>query len=171
MDQITNFLKEHDLKTELMNDESFVNEVKKLFAENDLKFSNEQLKEIVGEIDNNLKSVQKLPQEELMNIVGGASYDSGLPSTDKSEKPPSKSAIAVEATMTILGAVVGAAAGAALGVKVHSGTSTTTLENGDTRTTTYKGKTYSPAPAVILGLSGSVIGFQFGKLIVKKYNL
>ena len=157
MKQISNFLKGRDLKSELMKDESFVNESKKLFENNGLAFSEKQLEEILENVNSDLKTIGKMPEEQLLKVVGGVANEAGTQPGSK----PSKEEIAIEAAMSIAGALVGVGVGTLLGFSIKK-----TDTAGQTTKTTKK---FKPAYPVLLGLGGSVVGFQLGKLIASKY--
>ncbi len=159
MDKVKEFLANHDLKKELTNDESFVEESKKLFEEQGLEFSKEQLEEIVGDICNNLEDVKELPENDLENIVGGVLK--GDPQTPKLESQKKAARIAVEATGSILGILIGGGLGLGLGAEFN-------YSNKDHKLESTK---YKAFPTVVGAGAGSIIGYKLGKLIADKYKL
>lgn len=166
MNKIGELLNEHDnLCGELMNDEEFVRECEKIFEENGLEFSEDMLKEILADLEDNLKEVRNLPDDKLADVVGGVdpsgeSKDGGL------KKARSKSqiagAIAIKVTSTVIGTVLGGGIGLFLGTKWKWKSSPKfSVESGET--TTLSG--------VIGGGTGSVVGYRLGTLISKKLGL
>ena len=169
MNKIDDFLKEHDLKSELLNDESFVNDSKKLFKEQGVEFSKEQFEKIIGGINDNLNNVRKLPAEELLHIAGGQSEGSKTTETIPYSKSSSGAGgIAIKATTTILGAVLGAGLGLVLNSKYKY--STVKDSKGEVLRKEYAVSS-SPLPAVIGGGMGGILGAKIGDMIVKKYHL
>ncbi len=173
MKEIESFLKEHDLKSELLGDESFVSESKKLFEEQGLEFSRKQLEEIIEDISENLEDVKELPMNELNNIIGGTPLGTEVPEAASSSSPKKALGIAVKATTTILGTLLGAGLGFVIGrAPKHS-----TYRNSRGEVLYEKYTRNDPtSPAVIGGAVigsgvGSVLGAQLGNMIVKKYNL
>ena len=173
MKEIESFLKKHDLKSELLNDESFIEESRKLFEEHGVEFSRDQLKEIIGDISENLEDVKELPAKELAHIAGGIPEDTDTPNAVSSSSPKKASGIAVKATTTILGTILGAGLGFVMGrAPKHS-----TYRNSRGEVLYEKYTRNDPtSPAVIGGTVigggvGSILGAQLGNIIVRKYNL
>lgn len=178
MKEVENFLNEHDLKSELLQDESFISESKKLFEEQGVEFSKDQLEEIIGDISENLEDVKELPAKELNNIVGGTPLDTQAPEASSSSSPSLVSpktnyGIAVKATTTILGTLLGAGLGFVIGRAPRRSTYRNSrgevLYEEYTRNDVASGAVIGGT--VIGGGVGSVLGAQLGNMIVKKYNL
>lgn len=174
MNKINDFLNEHDLKSELLNDKSFVNSAEELFEQQGVKFSKDQLEEIVGDINENLESVRKMSPEELASIAGGVPKEDIMLSealtseSEASNSPSTASGIAIKATTTILGAVLGAGVGFLLGIRRER---SVTKDKEGSILQIESSTSYSPFPAVVGGGVGSVLGAQLGNMIVKKYHL
>ncbi len=179
MNKIDNLLKNHDFKSELMNDKSFVSASKKMFEEQDVEFSREQLEDIVGDICDNLEKVRKMPEKELVKVVGGVQTINvgGLSANVPGSKPKTKKGVVIEATTTILGTVIGSAVGFTLGGFKFTSTDNYKVRKDGSKKLVSKSeqREFSPGSAMLVGgtggLAGSVLGFQLGQLIVKKYNL
>lgn len=171
MNKIDDFLNTHNLKSELMNDKSFVTDSKKLFEKQGMEFSKEKLEEIIGDISENLEGVRELSPQELARIVGGsqAEHPPGA-KTENSSSPTTASGIAIKATTTILGTILGAGLGLILGGEYKSST-VKDPDNGDEIMYKISSKKFKPFTAVIGGGAGSILGAQLGNMIVKKYHL
>ena len=161
MNKIKELLEEHsDLCGELMSDKEFVEKSKEIFEENGLEFSEEMLRSILKDLEESLIEVQNLSDEKLSEVVGGAST-----AEDEGESPAKKErtkgqivgSIAIKATSTVIGTVLGGATGLFLGSdwKWEKGKGITSAK-------------LKPFPAVIGAGTGNVIGYRVGKLISDK---
>ena len=160
MERIKTFLKNHNLKEELLSDESFVEESEKMFKEHGLEFSKKQLEEIIGDIEENLDDVKELPESELKDIVGGVKVEDPTP-VDHKKQSSGNAAIAVKATGTIIGAILGGVLGIGL----------STEYNYDRTGGSWRSVTVKPNHGLLGAGVGSVIGYQLGNLVAKKCHL
>lgn len=161
MEKVKNFLKDHNLGEELLSDKKFIEDSKKIFEEQGLEFSEEQLREIIGDVSENLEDVKELPQNDLEVIAGGVLKEDDDKKLVKPYKSASKSRVAVQATGAILGILVGGGLGLGLSSEFK-------YSNKDHKMESTKFKTF---PTVVGAGVGSIIGFKLGKLIADKYEL
>lgn len=183
MNKIGQLLEKHDLRKELAEDKDFIKSVEDLFKEHNIDVDKAEIKEILDHICYSLDKSCELSEDDLNSIAGGSqSVDTkekagennaasgGVDQLVTQGKTPQRSTgtkvadIAVKATTTIIGCVVGAPF---FGVTYHS----FNLEDASGKKTKLSGRSFNmPSAALGAGL-GSVVGYKLGKVISRKLGL
>lgn len=172
MNKVSQLLRKHDLKKELVDNKEFIDNVKKLFEEHGLECNEEQIKEIIDNVCYRLERSGELPEKDLSDIAGGtetAETEEALyhdvPETELNDGKKKRSTVAkiadivIKATTTIIGCAVGGAAGAALSSEIK-------FENRKVKDVTIKA-----FPTAIGVGTGSVLGYKLGRSISNELGL